>query len=215
MKIVERSVEVLTKTSYEDMIRLVEDAGRNCYQSYNKMSEGSAEKLIRQFVKVNHGSPLEFADIAVRICGDRSLMGQVTRHRICSFCIESARYNNYASDKFDGEISVILPADIERDTDAFEFWYRSCAESEFYYKKLINNGVKPETARSVLPMSLATHIVMKANVREWRHIFKLRLDKRAQEDIRAVMLRCLKGMYDKYPVFFEDIYAHYGKSDAV
>lgn len=215
MKIVERSVEILTKTSYEDMIRLVEDAGRNCYQSYNKMSEGSAEKLIRQFVKVNHGSPLEFADIAVRICGDRSLMGQITRHRICSFCIESARYNNYASDKFDGEISVILPADIERDTDAFEFWYRSCAESEFYYKKLINNGVKPETARSVLPFSLATHIVMKANVREWRHIFKLRLDKRAQEDIRVVMLECLKKMYDKYPVFFEDIYSDYCKSDAV
>ena len=215
MKIVERSVKILTETSYEDMIRLVEYAGRNCYQSYNKMSEGSAEKLIRQFVKVNHGSPLEFADIAVRICGDRSLMGQITRHRLASYCIESARYNNYASDKFDGEISVILPADIERDTDAFEFWYRSCAESEFYYKKLINKGVKPETARSVLPFSLATHIVMKANVREWRHIFKLRLDKRAQEDIRAVMLRCLKVMYDKYPVFFEDIYADYCKSDAI
>lgn len=215
MKIIERGVEVLTKTSYEDMIRLVEEAGRNCYQSYNKMSEGSAEKLIRQFVKVNHGSPLEFADIAVRICGDRSLMGQITRHRLSSFCIESARFNNYASDKFDGEISVILPADIERDTDAFNIWYSSCAESEFYYKELIHRGVKPETARSVLPMSLATHIVMKANVREWRHIFKLRLDKRAQKDIRAVMLRCLYKMYNKYPVFFEDIYAYYGKSDAV
>lgn len=215
MKIVERSVEVLTKTSYEDMIKLVEDAGRNCYQSYSKMSEGSAEKLIRQFVKVNHGSPLEFADIAVRICGDRSLMGQITRHRVCSFCIESARYNNYASDKFEGEIRVIQPADIERDTDAFELWYRGCAESEFYYKELIRKGVKPETARSVLPMSLATHIVMKANVREWRHIFKLRLDKRAQRDIRSVMLECLKEMFDKYPVFFEDIYVDYCKSDAI
>ena len=215
MKIVERSVEILTKTPYEDMIKLVEDAGRNCYQSYNKMSEGSAEKLIRQFVEVNHGSPLEFADIAVRICGDRSLMGQITRHRLSSFCIESARFNNYASDKFDGEISVIQPADIERGTDAFEHWYRGCAEAEYYYKELINKGVKPETARSVLPMSLATHIVMKANVREWRHIFKLRLDKRSQKDIRNVMLECLKKMGDKYPVFFEDIYADYCKSDSI
>ena len=215
MKIVNRSVEILTKTSYEDMIRLVEEAGRNCYQSYNKMSEGSAEKLIRQFVKVNHGSPLEFADIAVRICGDRSLMGQITRHRLSSFCIESARFNNYASDKFDGEVSVILPADIKEDTEAFKLWYSSCAESEFYYKELISQGVKPETARSVLPMSLATHIVMKANVREWRHIFKLRLDKRAQKDIRIVMLVCLKKMYDKYPVFFEDIYADYYNLDAI
>ena len=215
MKIVERSVEILTKTSYEDMIRLVEEAGRNCYQSYSKMSEGSAEKLIRQFVAVNHGSPLEFADIAVRICGDRSLMGQITRHRLSSFCIESARFNNYASDKFDGEISVIQPANIERNTDAFELWYRSCAEAEFYYKELIRKGVKPETARSVLPMSLATNIVMKANVREWRHIFKLRLDKRAQKDIRDVMMECLKKMCDKYPVFFEDIYADYCKSDTI
>ena len=215
MKIVNRSVEILTTTSYEDMIRLVEDAGRNCYQSYNKVSEGSAEKLIRQFVTVNHGSPLEFADIAVRICGDRSLMGQITRHRICSLCIESARFNNYASDKFDGEISVIQPANIERNTEAFNIWYSSCAESAFYYKELIHKGVKPETARSVLPMSLATHIVMKANVREWRHIFKLRLDRRAQKDIRDIMLECLKKMGDKYPVFFEDIYADYCKSDAV
>lgn len=210
MKIVERKVEVLTTTSYEEMLALVEEAGRNCYQSYQNVCEGSAEKLIRQFISVNHGSPLEFADIAVRICGDRSFMGQITRHRLASFCIESARYNNYASDKFDGEVSVIVPYGIEEGSSEYNLWLISCAKSCTYYKELINRGVKPETARSVLPMSLATHIVMKANIREWRHILKLRLDKRAQGDMRQIMEMLLEVFYYKYPVFFDDIHTDFG-----
>lgn len=205
MKIVERGVEIINPMPYEIMLSTVEQAGRNCYQSYNKMADGSAEKLVKQFIKVNHGTPLEFASIAVKIVGDRSLMGQITRHRLASFCIESARYNNYTKDKYGKEISVIVPYDIKMDSMEFHVWEDTCMKAEDSYVRLIQCGVKPETARSVLPMSLATSICMSANVREWRHILRLRLDSHAQSDIREVAGMILDLFIDKYPAFFKDL----------
>ncbi len=205
MKIVERSVELINPMPYDIMLSTVEQAGRNCYQSYNKIADGSAEKLIKQFIKVNHGSPLEFANIAVKIVGDRALMGQITRHRMASFCIESARYNNYTKDKYNNEIAVIVPHDIKMDSMEFHVWEDACLGAEDAYCRLINHGVKPETARSVLPSSLATSITMVANIREWRHILKLRTDSHAQSDIREVANMLLELFSEMYPAFFEDL----------
>ena len=95
MKFVKRAVELINPVDYETALNTVEQAGRNCYHSYNKMAEGSAEKLIRMFVKVNHGSPLEFVDITMRIIGDRAFLSQITRHREASYCVSSQRYIDY------------------------------------------------------------------------------------------------------------------------
>ena len=117
-------------------------------------------------------------------------------------CIESARYNNYTKDKFNG-IKVIPPVDMTN--EGYAFWRAHCLLAEGAYVELIEKGCKPETARSVLPMCLATSIMCSANIREWRHIFQLRCDPHAQIDIRTVMLELLGKMYEKYPVFFEDL----------
>lgn len=199
MKIVERSVSLVYPQQYEQMLATVEAAGRNCYQSYAKQTDGSAEKLIRKFIKADHGTPLEFADITVRIVADRAFLAQITRHRLASFCVESARYNDYADGCY-----FVQPYDIRGDGEVIT-WKQACEQAEQAYQELRLMRCNPETARSVLPMSLATQIVMKANVREWRHILKLRLDKHAQIDMRGVMRNLLYLFYDAYPVFFEDI----------
>ena len=114
-------------------------------------------------------------------------------------CIESARYNNYK----DG-IKVITPADM---TEAgYETWRASCIVAESAYLDLLDKGCKPETARSVLPSCLATSIVCGGNIREWRHVFKLRISKHSQVDIRDVMKELLTKFYANYPVFFADQY---------
>ncbi len=144
-------------------------------------------------------STLEFNFIPAQIIGDRNCMGQLTRHRLLSFCIESARYNNYK----DG-IKVIVPADM---TEAgYETWRASCIVAESAYLDLLDRGCKPETARSVLPSCLATSIVCGGNIREWRHVFKLRISKHSQVDIREVMKELLTKFYMNYPVFFADQY---------
>ena len=130
-------------------------------------------------------------------CGN--CMGQLTRHRLLSLCIESARYNNYK----EYGIKVITPADM---TEAgYETWRASCIVAESAYLDLLDKGCKPETARSVLPSCLATSIVCGGNIREWRHVFELRCSRHSQVDIRNVMKSLLEDFHRNYPPFFEDL----------
>lgn len=201
MEILQNSVEILdTAPSYEDVLMTFNKAARNCYQSETPDNANieSAEKLARGLIKSGHTATLEFNNIPVHFVADRSFMGQITRHRLMSFCIESGRYNNYK----DG-IKVIPPVDMTN--EGYAFWRAQCLMSEGAYAELIEHGCKPETARSVLPMCLATSIVCSANIREWRHVFELRCDSHSQIDIRTTMLELLGKMYEKYPVFFEDL----------
>ena len=81
------------------------------------------------------------------------------------------------------------------------------ASSEAAYMLMTKDqNIKAEVARSVLPNCTATTIYMKANIREWRHIFNLRVSKHSQTDIRKLMKELLIKMYKEYPVFFEDLY---------
>ncbi len=203
-------MEILTKAeahilntapSYEQVLFTFRTAARNCYQSATDSNNNyeDTERLVKALIKSGHHSTLEFNFIPARIIGDRSLMGQLTRSRLLSFCIESARYNNY---KEDG-IKVIVPADM---TEAgYETWRASCIVAESAYLELLDKGCKPETARSVLPSCLATSIVCGGNIREWRHVFELRCEKHTQVDIRNVMKSLLEDFYRNYPPFFEDL----------
>lgn len=205
MEIVQSSVEILdTAPSYEDVLMTFNKAARNCYQSEtpDNANMESAEKLARGLIKSGHHATLEMNQIPVHIVADRSFLAQLSRHRLMSLCVESARYNNYTKDKFNG-IKVIPPVDMTN--EGYAFWRAHCLMAEGAYAELIENGCKPETARSVLPMCLATSIVCSANIREWRHIFELRCDSHSQIDIRTTMLELLGMLYEKYPVFFEDL----------
>jgi thymidylate synthase (FAD) len=66
-------------------------------------------------------------------------------------------------------------------------------------------GARPQEARSVLPNSLKTEIVMTANLREWRHVFRLRCDRPAHPQMRQVMLPLLAEFQQRIPVVFDDL----------
>ena len=79
------------------------------------------------------------------------------------------------------------------------------AQAEASYNALLAMGAKPEEARDVLPNSLKTELVMTANLREWRHFFKLRCDKAAHPQMREVANMLLKKLQDEVPVIFDGI----------
>lgn len=106
-------------------------------------------------------------------------MAEITRHRLASFCIESQRYVC-----MDGEIAFVRPLYCENDHEAGESWRACMLGAEQSYHHLLSIGCKPQDARKVLPSSTATRIVMKANLREWRHIFALRTAKAAYPEMR-------------------------------
>ncbi len=144
-----------------------------------------------------------------RFVCDRGVTHEIVRHRLASYSQESTRYVNYSKDKFGGEITVIKPPFWSEDSPEYLQWLEVMEKSERAYMELIGLGSSPEQARSVLPNSLKTEIVMTCNLREWRHVLNLRCSKLAHPQMREIMLPLLKELHEKLPVLFDDLFERY------
>ena len=205
MKIIEPKVELVNAPAYSDLLSLIEAAGRTCYKSEDKITEGSAEKFVRGIIKRGHEAVIEHGYITVRFTCDRGVSHEIVRHRIAAYCQEATRYCNYSKDGFGGEIAVIAPSWACENDQAYEVWKKACMTAEIAYFDLLTIGCSPQEARSVLPNSLKTEVVMSCDLREWRHFIKLRAAKAAHPDMRVVAKKLHKLLSEAYPVFFEDI----------
>ena len=205
MKIIEPKVELINAPDYKTLLTTIEAAGRTCYKSEDKITDGSAEKFVRNILKRGHEAVIEHASLTVRFTCDRGVSHEIVRHRLAAHCQESTRYCNYSKDGFGGEITVIKPCFFTEGAPAWEFWKDSCEMAESAYFDLLEFGCTPQEARSVLPNSLKTEVVMTANMREWRHFIRLRCAPAAHPDMRVVARLLYDLLKSTYPVFFEDI----------
>lgn len=205
MFIVSPSVEVLTPISQKDVMEHLECCGRVCYKSENLIKEGSAEKFLRGIISRGHEAVLEHYDITVKFTCDRGVTHEIVRHRMASYCQASTRYCNYSKEKFGNQISVIKPCFLEPGTEVYSIWENACKFAETAYFAMLRAGNKPEEARAVLPNSLETELVMTANIREWRHFFKLRCAEAAHPQMREVASMLLEEFKKSLPVLFEDL----------
>ena len=206
------SIEILSDTSYETILKKIERIGRVCYKSEDKIKADSAEGFIRGIIKRGHESVIEHESISVKVTCDRGVTHEIVRHRIASYSQESTRYCNYTSDKFSNQISCIDIAtgfhydmDNEADRKKWQIWNDAMEAAEKYYFQLIDAGAKPEEARSVLPNSLKTEIVMTMDMREWRHFIRLRGSRAAHPQIAEITAMIRDEFIKRYPVFFEDL----------
>ncbi len=212
MIITKPEIEILSETSYEELLRKVERAGRVCYKSEGSIKEGSAETFIRGIIKRGHESVVEHGSLTVRIVCDRGVTHEIVRHRIASYSQESTRYCNYSNEKFGSQISCIDLAtgfrydlNDENDRKKYEIWKNAMEASEGYYFQMLEAGAKPEEARSILPNSLKTEIVVTMDLREWRHFIRLRGGHAAHPQIREITKLILEEFSKRYPVFFSDL----------
>ncbi len=195
MTIVEPSAALEYDFDGAEVMKHLEACGRTCYKS-----EGNdADKFVRMLIRRGHESVLEHFSATFRIVCDRGVMAELTRHRLCSFSVESTRYVNYSK----RGLKFIKPLSTRRITDiVFE---EIADHAERAYRELLSEGVKPEEARSILPLSLATELTMTANLREWRHLLKLRTSSKAHPQMRQIAGMILSALKAKLPVVFEDI----------
>lgn len=206
MKIIPAHYIILTDLDGAEILRTIERAGRVCYKSEDKITDGSAERFVRSIIERGHESVLEHVSLSARFIVDRGVSHELVRHRVASFSQESTRYCNYSKDGFGGEIAVIRPCFIVEDWgNAAVTWRRACENAERAYFQLLSMGTTPQEARAVLPNSLKTEVVMTANLREWRHILRLRTDKAAHPQMREVMCPLLSELKERVPVIFDDI----------
>lgn len=209
VKIIEQSYEILTPINGLDILKGIERAARTCYKSEGLITDdgNSAKKLVKKLVENGHLAMIEHGiNISVKFITDRGVSHELVRHRIASFAQESTRYCNYAKDKFDNQISVIMPI-FEGDSDSaiIVAWEQAMQYAELKYLEMIRFGASPQLARSVLPNSLKTEIIVTANIREWMHIFSLRTNKAAHPQIRALMIPLLEELKTRIPVLFDEI----------
>ncbi|OAV72064.1 Thymidylate synthase thyX [Bacteroidales bacterium Barb4] len=200
MKVIKQSFEIIQLP--ENALLLIEKAGRTCYKSEDKISEGTAEIFGKRLLDSQHESVLEHVSVSVRFITNRGVSHEIVRHRMCSFSQESTRYVNYNHK----EMEFILPVWWEEwSMEQQNLWTKSIENAEKTYSELIALKTTPEKAREVLPNSLKTEIVVTANIREWRHIFQLRCSKKAHPQMRELMKTCCHEFKKKIPVLFDDI----------
>lgn len=191
---------------------LIEQAGRTCYKSEDKITEGTAPEFIERLIRKGHLSVIEHASATVKFVTNRGVTHELVRHRLASYSQESTRYVNYGgkpiefiipvwSDLEEGEYKEEPPDMNEGDTS----WYMAMNDCAIRYQDLLDMGWRPEQAREVLPNSLKTEIVMTANMREWRHVFQLRCSKAAHPQMKALMAPLLKEFQEREPSLFKDI----------
>ncbi|MBO6108074.1 MAG: FAD-dependent thymidylate synthase [Eubacterium sp.] len=212
MNIIKPEVEIIDMADYDTIVKKIERIGRVCYKSESNISDGSAERFIKNILSRGHESVIEHEAITVRFICDRGVTHEIVRHRIASYSQESTRYCNYTSDKFGNEITVIDLAsgfnyDLNNASDKkkYDIWKRSMEESEKAYFEMLEAGATAQEARSVLPNSLKTEIVITMNIRSWRNFFKLRTDKAAHPQMQEVADIALAEFKKRLPIFFEDI----------
>lgn len=207
MKIIQPSAEFITPIDSDYIIKTLETIGRTAYQSFDKDPDGSKEKeFIINIIDRGHESVIEHISLTARFIVDRGVSHELVRHRIASFTQESTRYCNYANGKFGNELTFIDIRPFMTET-AVELWEGSISSAEADYIMLINHGCSPQIARSVLPNSLKTEVIMTANLREWRHFFKLRCSKAAHPQMRQVANMLLNEVMESgIHIIFKDIW---------
>ena len=213
VKIVEPSVEIITDIDGKKILKTIERAARTCYKTEGNITEdtSSAEKMINKLIEMDHTAMLEFADIHVILRCDVGVYKDLSRHRLCSFAIESTRYCNYSKDKFGNNINIIRPVNMENKegNPIYEEFLSAMRDMEKHYMKMAKLGCTPDQLRMLLPHSTAAYVNMKTNIREWRHIFGLRCAKAAHPSVRQIMLMTLNEFHKRIPLLFDDLYEQY------
>ena len=157
--------------------------------------------------------------VHVKFITDRGISHELVRQRKFSFAQESTRYCNYSKDKFEGELSFIIPAWWKTEPQTIPtgrigimdvhtiqtmgkmspqlFIIDMCHSSEVHYLQLLRNGMKPQDARQVLPNALKTEINMCGFTSDWKHFFELRDSEKAHPDMQALVAPLHKEFKDK------------------
>lgn len=170
-------------------------AASKCYSSEPKVS------TVKACIKSGHESVIEHANFTFEISGvSRALLAQLTRHRIgWSYSVRSQRYVEQGQDEY------VVPPSMESDPEALKKYRDAMAAAHDAYKALLDAGIRREDARMLLGQGHTTDLIVTANARALRHFFILRLDKRAQWEIRELAHRMFELVCEVAPELFEDL----------
>lgn len=208
MKIIEPNFEIVRPHPNDGIICLkaIERMARISHRSEEMQTEDSWKRFIEAVV-MKHGdfSVTEHASATVIIRTDRGITHELVRHRLFSYTQESTRFVNYKKRR---DLEFIMPQ-IFNDAPNLDQtpWRDSIATAEQTYFRLLENGARPQEARSVLPNCLAATIAMTGNLRSWRWFFLARTTVETHPDMRRITIPMLEAFKQRIPILYDDIEA--------
>lgn len=137
--------------------------------------------------------------VGVKFIVNRAVTHELVRHRPCSFLQESQRYCRYSQDKFGNQVTFIKPMFYEKGSAEYSLWQQAMEETERLYLNLLETS-SPQAARTVLPNSCKTEIILYCNLAEWKHIFSLRTSQAAEPSMREIMIPLAEEIIKRYPL---------------
>lgn len=199
IEIIKSGYKIETEINGQAILKRLEMYGRLSHKSEDRANEGSAPVFIKKILEWGHESILEHENITVRFICDRGVTHELVRHRLAAYTQESTRYCNYGH-----KIQFIEPIFFKKESEEYSLWLKGVQEAAKNYENLLQKGAAPEEARSLLPNSLKTEIVMTTNLREWRHVLKMRTAIAAHPQIREIMIPLLLEFKKLIPIIFDD-----------
>jgi len=190
--------------------KLTAMAAKLCYSPAHiddieeNLTPDRSSAYLQKIVDLGHLSTVEHASFTFGIEGvSRTLLAQITRHRIASFSVQSQRYVSYSEGGFG---YIVPPAIRELGEQAVSEYKEQMATMQNWYdgwREKLGTGEKSnEDARFVLPGSCETRMLVTMNARELMHFFSLRCCNRAQWEIRELAWRMLTLVLEVAPALF-------------
>jgi len=201
MQVINPHHQILDEVNPEQIMKKLELCGRIAYKSEDKITQDSAERFIKALIDRGHESVIEHVNLTIKFVCDRGISHELVRHRLASYTQESTRYVNYAKKG----MTVIKPSFFDEGSYDYILWLKKMEQVERDYNLLIERGYTPQQARCILPNCLKTEIVATTNLREWRHILKLRTASDSHPQMRELMVPLLNELKEKLPVIFGGI----------
>ena len=192
-------------------LEIIEEAGRTCYKSEDKIDAGSSEKFARMLLRHGHGSVIEHGFASVRFITNRGVTHELVRHRAgTAISQESLRFVRLES------LSTYVPIHIRESEEGMAVFTRTVEQLEALQKELADLyaiddegrfDVKKKLTsafRRLAPIGVATTIGWSCNIRTLRHVIELRTDPHAEEEIRLLFGKVYEIVRERYPNFFSD-----------
>jgi thymidylate synthase (FAD) len=213
VKIIEPSATLIRPQTPEGgliALRAIESMARISHHSEDAQTEDSWKRFIEAVV-IQHGdwSVVEHGVASVIFRVDRGITHELVRHRLFSFTQESTRFVNGAK-KYPNGLEFILPMNIRETPPGpenllYAIFEYVCRNAESSYLDMLNRGVRPQEARSILPNALASTVGVTGNFRNWRHFFLMRTTLETHPDFRRVTIPLLEQFKARIPLLFDDI----------
>ena len=215
MNVIEPTFELIHPKDHGEgvqKLRFIEMMARISHRSEEAMTNDSWERFITAVV-LQHAdwSVVEHESATVIFRVDRGVTHELVRHRLFSFTQESTRFVN-GRKSYPNGLEFVRPASLP--TVQWGSWEQSCYAAEKEYLSMLDYGVRPQEARSILPNSLAATIAVSGNLRNWRHFLLMRTSKETHLDFRRVTVPLLSQFKQRIPLLFDDIFAEEKQSDA-